>query len=75
MRWLAKTAIKWLLLLLPFGWFCLTAWLGNNATLGSLLVAAAGLLATMKAMNILGEALDGLLSEKERMELNGELHM
>ena len=36
MRWLAKTAIKWLLLLLPFGWFCLTAWLGNNATLGSL---------------------------------------
>ncbi len=75
MRWIAKTTIKWMLVLLPFGWFLLACWLGSNATLGSLLVAAAALLATMKAMNVLGKVLDGLLSEKERMELNGELHM
>lgn len=75
MKWLAKTTIKWLLVLLPFGWFCFTAWACDNATLGSLLVAAAALLATMKAMNVLSKVLDGLLSEKERMELNGELHM
>lgn len=75
MKWLTKTTIKWLLVLLPFGWFCFTAWACDNATLGSLLVAAIALLATMKIMNVLGKVLDGLLSEKERMELNGELHM
>lgn len=74
MKWLAKTTIKWLLVLLPFGWFCFTAWACDNATPGSLLVAAIALLATIKIMNVLGAALDGLLNEKERMELNGELH-
>ena len=41
MRWIAKTTIKWMLVLLPFGWFLLACWLGSNATLGSLLMAAA----------------------------------
>lgn len=72
---IAKAVVKWLLVVLPFGWLCFTAWACDNATLGSLLVAAIALLATMKTMNVLGAALDGLLSEKERMELNGELHM
>lgn len=72
---IAKAAVEWLLVLLPFGWFCFTAWACANATLGSLLVAAIALLATMKIMNVLGAALDALLSEKERMELNGELRM
>ena len=75
MKWLAKTTIKWLLVLLPFGWLCFVAWACDNATLGSLLVAAIALLATMKIMNVLGAALDALLSEKERMEQNGEQHM
>ena len=75
MKWLAKTTIKWLLVLLPFGWLCFVAWACDNATLGSLLVAAIALLATMKIMNVLGAALDGLLTEKERRGVNGVLQM
>ena len=72
MRKVLKYAVMCAIVLLPFGWFLLACWLGNNATLGSLLLTAAGLALTIATINRLGAALNGLLSESERAVLNGK---
>ena len=75
MKWIIKTFIKAVMLALPFGWFVLA---GMAATDGGMLEFLAVLLAlggVIRLENRLAAALYPLLTEKERMELNGTLHM
>lgn len=66
---IAKAVVKWLLLLLPFGWFLLACWAGGQGSALCFLAALLALAATIPAMNILGAALYALMSEEERREL------
>ena len=75
MRWIIKASIKAAMLALPFGWFLLA---GMVATDGGILEFLAVLLALGGVLwleNRLAATLYPLLTEKERMELNGTLHM
>ena len=63
---IAKAAIKWLLVLLPFGWFLLACWAEAQGGTLCFLAALLALAAVIPAMNILGAALYALMSEAER---------
>ena len=63
---IAKAAIKWLLVLLPFGWFLLACWAEAQGGTLCFLAALLALAAVVPAMNILGAALYALMSEAER---------
>ena len=63
---IAKAAIKWMLVLLPFGWFLLACWAEAQGGTLCFLAALLALAAVIPAMNILGAALYALMSEAER---------
>lgn len=69
MRRIAKTTIKWLLVLLPFGWLLLACWAEAQGGTLCFLTALLALAAVILAANILGAALYALMSEEERREL------
>lgn len=66
---IAKAAIKWALVLLPFGWFLLACWAEAQGGTLCFLAALLALAAVILAANILGAALYALMSEEERREL------
>lgn len=68
-KMIAKAAIKWLLVLLPFGWFLLACWAGGQGSTLCFLATLLALAAVIPAMNILGAALYALMSDAEREEL------
>ncbi|HIX16932.1 MAG TPA: hypothetical protein H9860_01325 [Candidatus Gemmiger faecavium] len=66
---IAKAAIKWLLVLLPFGWLLLACWAEAQGGTLCFMAALLALAAVILAANILGAALYALMSEEERREL------
>lgn len=66
---IAKAVVKWLLVLLPFGWLLLACWAEAQGGTLCFMAALLALAAVILAANILGAALYALMSEEERREL------
>lgn len=75
MRWIVKASIKAAMLALPFGWFLLAGMVATNGGMLEFLAVLAALGGVIWLENRLAAVLYPLLTEKERMELNGTLHM
>ncbi len=75
MRWIVKASIKAAMLALPFGWFLLAGMVATNGGMLEFLAVLAALGGVIWLENRLAAILYPLLTEKERMELNGTLHM
>lgn len=75
MKWIIKTSIKVVMLVLPFGWFLLASLAATDGGILEFLAVLAALGGVIWLENRLAAVLYPLLTEKERMELNGTLHM
>lgn len=75
MKWIIKTSIKAVMLALPFGWFLLAGMVATNGGMLEFLAVLLALGGVIWLENRLAAVLYPLLTEKERMELNGTLHM
>ena len=75
MEWIIKTSIKVVMLALPFGWFLLASLAATDGGMLEFLAVLLALGGVIWLANRLAAVLYPLLTEKERMELNGTLHM
>lgn len=75
MKWIIKTSIKAVMLALPFGWFVLASLVATDGGMLEFLAVLLALGGVIWLENRLAAILYPLLTEKERMELNGTLHM
>lgn len=75
MKWIIKTFIKAVMLALPFGWFVLASLAATDGGMLEFLAVLLALGGVIWLENRLAATLYPLLTEKERMELNGTLHM